>query len=124
MKLQCKKHPNLLIKGINLQFRDGVAEVDDSLKDKLGPYEKRYGVEVIDNAGPKTEEPKGLNDMTVKELKAHATEHGIDLGAATKKDDILEVLEGAPKAEKPEPAAEETDDSDDPSTNGDKPFGN
>lgn len=38
---------------------------------------------------------KALSDMTLTELKAYAKEHEIDLGTATKKADILAVLEAA-----------------------------
>lgn len=34
-----------------------------------------------------------LDDMTVDEMKAHADERGIDLGDATKKDDIKAAIE-------------------------------
>ncbi|RAP29150.1 hypothetical protein C2W64_04097 [Brevibacillus laterosporus] len=40
------------------------------------------------------DEPKTLNKMTLAELKEYAIQHDIDLGEATKKDDILAVIQG------------------------------
>jgi hypothetical protein len=45
--------------------------------------------------GGETEDPKAVEDMTVAELKAYATENNIDLGDATKKDDILAAIQKA-----------------------------
>lgn len=45
--------------------------------------------------GGKTEDPKAVEDMTVAELKAYAAENNIDLGEATKKDDILAAIQKA-----------------------------
>lgn len=40
-------------------------------------------------------EPKSVDKMTVEELKAYASEHSIDLGEATKKDEILAAVQAA-----------------------------
>ncbi|MCR8994483.1 hypothetical protein [Brevibacillus laterosporus] len=40
-------------------------------------------------------EEKTIDKMTVAELKEYANQHEIDLGEATKKDDILMVIKGA-----------------------------
>ncbi len=45
-----------------------------------------------DEAGNRSETPD--KSWKVAELKAHAEENGIDLGEATKKDDILAVITG------------------------------
>lgn len=37
--------------------------------------------------------PKSLDDMTAKELKAYAAERNIDLGDASKKDDIRAAID-------------------------------
>lgn len=37
--------------------------------------------------------PKELKDMKVDELKEYATEHGIELGDAKRKDDILAAIQ-------------------------------
>jgi len=42
-----------------------------------------------------SEEPKALADMTVPELKAYAKENAIDLGEATRKADVLAVIQAA-----------------------------
>ncbi|MGG1444346.1 hypothetical protein ABE354_20265 [Brevibacillus laterosporus] len=39
-------------------------------------------------------EEKSIDKMTVAELKEYAIQHEIDLGEATKKDDILAVIKG------------------------------
>lgn len=39
--------------------------------------------------------PKPVDKMTVEELKAHAAEHSIDLGEASKKDEILAAVQAA-----------------------------
>lgn len=39
--------------------------------------------------------PKSVDKMTVEELKAHAAEHSIDLGEASKKDEILAAVQAA-----------------------------
>ncbi|MEI9428728.1 hypothetical protein [Mesorhizobium sp. Cs1299R1N3] len=44
-------------------------------------------------AEPKTGEPKAFAEMSVAELKAVAAEFNVDLGEATKKADIVAVLE-------------------------------
>lgn len=47
------------------------------------------GVEVVGDV------PADLEAMTVKELRTYADEHGIDLGGAKKKAEIIEVIRGA-----------------------------
>lgn len=47
------------------------------------------------------DEPKPLEKRTAAELKAHADEHGIDLGDATKKADILAAILAAPTPDDP-----------------------
>ncbi|MBT2473305.1 hypothetical protein J7E68_01615 [Microbacterium sp. ISL-103] len=44
---------------------------------------------------PAEQEPVDISKLKVDELKAHAEEHGIDLGDATKKADIIAVIEAA-----------------------------
>jgi len=50
---------------------------------------------VIEGGAAETAETKALEDMTVAELNAYAVEKGIDLGEATKKEDILVVIQKA-----------------------------
>lgn len=40
--------------------------------------------------------PSALDDMKIEELKAYAKEHDIDLGGATKKDDIRAAIDAHP----------------------------
>ena len=47
-------------------------------------------VEVADEVAPA--EAKGIDGMTVAELKEHAAARGIDLGEAGKKDEILAAI--------------------------------
>lgn len=57
------------------------------------------------------DEVRPLADLTVKELKEFAEKRGIDLGEATKKADILDVIVTAVSAAaEPEPADEGEDD--------------
>lgn len=52
--------------------------------------------------------PKTVGQMTVKELTAYASENDIELGEATKKAEILELIAAAEQA----PADQSEDDSD------------
>lgn len=60
---------------------------------------------------PAPTRPRGLEDMTVAELRDLAAERGVDLGKARKKRDIIAALE-APSAAR-ESAAEPADRGDD-----------
>ena len=68
-------------------------DVDRSLLDHFEVKEgiKRGHLTVVE--GGKDEIGKALEDMTVAELKAYAAENNIDLGGATKKEDILAVIQ-------------------------------
>lgn len=59
--------------------------------------DKVLGIDFEPVGGQKTVERSATPDKSwkVAELKAYADERGIDLGDATKKGDILAVLEGA-----------------------------
>ena len=71
------------------KFVKGVFETDDeTLAEKL----KEMGYTVTGKV-----DAKPLDKMTVDELKAYASEHGIDLGEATKKADILQTIQEAEK---------------------------
>ena len=48
-----------------------------------------------DTAPQPQADPNPVDKMTVAELKAHAAEHSIDLGEATKKDEILAAVQAA-----------------------------
>lgn len=56
----------------------------------------------------------------VAALKAYAEEHEIDLGAATKKDDILAVIAAADVTDEPEGDEPVSDENDDESDEGDE----
>lgn len=77
-----------------LQFTNGHAETDDP---NLVSYFRRHGYTVEDGQGKQDEvgDEKTLDDMKVDELKAYADGHNIDLGEATKKADILAVIQAA-----------------------------
>ena len=45
--------------------------------------------------------PKPIEKRTVAELKEYAAEHGVDLGEATKKDDILAAIKAAAQPDDP-----------------------
>lgn len=61
-------------------------EIDSKAYDRIKGY-----VNVIDESDSLE---KTLDEMTVPELKAYAAKNNIDLGEATKKEDILKVLQG------------------------------
>jgi hypothetical protein len=48
-----------------------------------------------------------FDSLTVKQLKEHADKHGVDLGEATKKADIIAALEAASTEPEPEAPADE-----------------
>jgi hypothetical protein len=76
-----------------LDAGNGRIETDDQrLVEALVDAEalQRVPVEATATAGPKP-----LDEQTVAELRATAAESGVDLGDATRKDDILAVLVAA-----------------------------
>lgn len=69
------------------KFVKGVFETnDEAVAEKL----KGMGYEVTGEA-----DAKPIEDMKVDELKAYAAENNIDLGEATKKADILKIIQEA-----------------------------
>lgn len=77
---ESKKHPLC-------KFVKGVFETnDEAVAEKL----KGMGYEVTGEA-----DAKPIEDMKVDELKAYAAENNIDLGEATKKADILKIIQEA-----------------------------
>ncbi|WP_438435412.1 DUF7210 family protein [Gorillibacterium sp. sgz500922] len=52
-------------------------------------------VTVLDEADETPAADKAVDDMTVAELKAYAKAQGIDLGDATKKEEILAAVKAA-----------------------------
>ena len=74
-----------------IKFVNGVGETSD---EKAVAQLKRLGYTVEDAAGGGPEE-NPLDGLTVEQLKAHAVEHGIDLGDATKKNDIRAAIDAA-----------------------------
>lgn len=71
-----------------VHFAYGKAEVNEGW---VLDWYREHGYKVT----PKDGEPKSLDKMNLNELKAYAEENGIDLGEATKKDDILAVIKAA-----------------------------
>lgn len=70
-----------------IRFTDGVAETDDTnVTNKL----KNLGYKVEGES-----EKIDLSEMSVKELKAYANDKGIDIGDATKKIDIITMIQTA-----------------------------
>lgn len=71
-----------------IRFTNGVAETDNkAVANKL----KNLGYKV---EGELSEEIP-LSEMSTKELKAYAAERGIDIGNATKKIDIITMIQNA-----------------------------
>lgn len=85
------KTPNMVWDSANnrplCKFVKGVFETnDEAVAEKL----KGIGYEVTGEA-----DAKPIEDMKVDELKAYAAENNIDLGEATKKADILKIIQEA-----------------------------
>ena len=86
------KTPNIIWDAENnklplCKFVKGVFETNDAtVAEKL----KGMGYEVTGEA-----DAKPIEDMKVDELKAYAAENNIDLGEATKKADILKIIQEA-----------------------------
>ena len=85
------KTPNMVWDAANnrplCKFVKGVFETnDEAVAEKL----KGMGYEATGEA-----DAKPIEDMKVDELKAYAAENNIDLGEATKKADILKIIQEA-----------------------------
>lgn len=75
---------------VQLHFADGVAEAED-LPHAVRAYLTGAGYTF-------DEDPVAVLDLTalkINELKAYAAEHGIDLGGAAKKADLVAVIAAA-----------------------------
>lgn len=70
-----------------------VGEIIDGELAEVAVREK--WAEEVQAEQPTDEKEKKVEDMTVPELKALAEEKKIDLGTATKKDDILAIVQKA-----------------------------
>lgn len=68
-----------------VMFVDGAASTDNP---GAIAYFRRHGYTV----GAAVDEPRPVDQMTVPELKAHATEAGIDLDGAKTKAEILAIV--------------------------------
>lgn len=68
---------------------DGYAEVDESVGDQLLRIHAAEAVQEQDSPD--------IEKMNVPQLKKYAKENGIDIGDATKKADILPIIEAAQK---------------------------
>ena len=73
-----------------VQFAYGKAEVHEGW---VLDWFREHGYKVTE----KDAEPKTIDKMKVDELKAYAKEKGIDLGEASTKAEILEVIKAAEK---------------------------
>jgi hypothetical protein len=71
-------------------IQDGTGIVISVADDKDNRYSSGWKPYSGEPAKPKSETPD--KTWKVDELKAYAAEHSIDLGDATKKDDIIAVL--------------------------------
>lgn len=75
----------------SVSFRDGVGETD---KDNLAEWfeEHGYKVEKAEAVGEE-EAPQGeLEGKTIEELKAYASEHGIDIGNTSTEKGIMKKI--------------------------------
>lgn len=68
-----------------IRFTDGVAETDN---DRIAKKLKELGYKVEGESFG-----VDLSEMSIKELKAYAEENGIDIGDATKKAEIITMIQ-------------------------------
>ena len=85
------------VKEIQVRHNGTLYEKGASFSLPANQYERiKAHVIVLDEEDEPAAEPdKDIDDMTVPELKTHAVRLNIDLGEATKKDDILEKIKAA-----------------------------
>lgn len=88
------KAPNPQYNGLsaNVQFINGVGETDDP---KRLDWFRAHGYEVEDAPEKEPAAETDVDKMTVAELKEYAARNDIELGDATKKEDILAAIKGA-----------------------------
>jgi len=72
----------------NVAFANGTATITDARMASWFDEHDGYFVEEVKAASP-------FSGMKVDELKAYAAEKGIDLGDASKKDEIIEKIKAA-----------------------------
>lgn len=75
--------------------REGVEATEVRIAELLGSANQQSAPLIMEVAEEAEGGTKGIDDMTVKELIAYAQERGIELGEASKKADILDVLKNA-----------------------------
>lgn len=108
-------HPDEHFSGrvANVDFANGKAETDN--EGSLAYFRRHEGYKISGGSRRSSSsqpEDKPLDKRTVKELQAYADEHGIDLGKATKKDDILEVIGAAEEQQDPDHPSDGDGDED------------
>lgn len=77
-----------------VQFAHGEAIIESVRMASWFQEHEGYSVEEV----KKPTNDSRFSDMKVDELKAYAAEHNIDLGEATKKEDIISVISSAKNA--------------------------
>mgnify|MGYP002672866939 CR=1 FL=1 len=77
-----------------VQFAHGEAIIESARMASWFQEHEGYSVEEV----TKNTNDSRFSDMKVDELKAYAAEHNIDLGEATKKEDIISVISSAKNA--------------------------
>lgn len=90
MKIRTK-NPKFTGTRAGIKFVDGVGETDD---EKIVGQLRRLGY-IVEDEPDEGEDGNPLAGLKVDELRAHAAELGVDLGDASKKADIIAVLEAA-----------------------------
>lgn len=97
--------PNQQYSGLSatVMFVNGVGETDDL--HLLEWFKSRgYTVEHTEPEKGENQDDIPIEKMTVAQLKEYAAKHEIDLGEATKKEDVLKVIQDA---QQPKPSSEE-----------------
>ena len=91
-----KIYNELSIKAQCANHLDSIGAEPDNVPDEtpaVEPDNVPDETPAVEQVEPKQEEP--LDEMTLAELKDYAKEHDINLGGATKKTDVLEVIKKA-----------------------------
>lgn len=81
---------------LNVKLGKDIYRIGDSTTVDEGVFDELEKKGVInDDYQPLAKKPKKIEEMTIPELREYATNHGIELGDAKKRDEILEAIESA-----------------------------
>ncbi|NED96451.1 hypothetical protein G1H11_14165 [Phytoactinopolyspora alkaliphila] len=91
------KYPTLKLVRLGVSFKGGKAEVTAKQAAALRRLSPRFGI-TVEGGGLADAADKPLDKRTVAQLDEYAKEHGIDLGDAKTKAEMIAVIEKASEA--------------------------